>query len=97
MAHFVAGEYEAVVACTGRALRDRPHYTAALRYRAASLGLLGRTEEARQVGQQLLEVVPDFTVARARRYIEFDMNNIFKTPGVADRFYQGLRCAGVPE
>jgi hypothetical protein len=23
--------------------------------------------------------VPDFTIARARRHIEFDMNNIFKT------------------
>ena len=41
--------------------------------------------------QRLLELVPDFTIARARRHIEFDMNNVFKTPGVADSFYEGLR------
>ena len=36
-------------------------------------------------------------IARARRHIEFDMNNVFKTPGVADLLYEGLRRSGVPE
>jgi adenylate cyclase len=97
LAHFVVGEHEAVVEWTGKALQERPNHSPALRYRAASLGLLGRREEGRQVVQRLLELVPDFTVARARRYIEFDMNNVFKTPGVADSFYEGLRRSGVPE
>jgi IS5 family transposase len=43
----------------------------------------------------LLELVPNFTIARARRHIEFDMNNVFKTP-VAHSFYDGLRRSGVP-
>jgi hypothetical protein len=47
--------------------------------------------------QRLLALVPNFTIARARRHIEFDMNNIFKSPGVADALYEGLRRAGVPE
>jgi hypothetical protein len=68
-----------------------------MRYEAASLGLLGRLEEGRQTVQRLLALVPDFTITRARRHIEFAMNNIFKTPGVADAFYEGLRRCGVPE
>jgi hypothetical protein len=56
--------------------------------------MLGRLEEGRQVAQRLLTLVPDFTIARARR---LGMHNIFKTPGVADAFYEGLRRCGVPE
>jgi adenylate cyclase len=97
LAHFVASEHEATVEWTGKALQVVPNHAASLRYRAASLGLLGRLEEGRQVVQRLLELVPDFTIARARRHIEFDMNHIFKTPGVADSLYEGLRRSGVPE
>ena len=97
LAHFVAGEYEPTVEWTGKALQDSPKHAAALRYRAASLGLLGRLNEGRRVVQRLLELVPNFTIARARRHIEFDMNNIFKSPGVADAIYEGLRRCGVPE
>ena len=96
-AHFVVDEHEAVVEWTRKALRQRPHFAAPLRYQAASLGLLGRLEEGRVTVRRLLGLVPDFTVTRARRHIEFDMNNIFKTPGVAESFYEGLRRCGVPE
>jgi tetratricopeptide (TPR) repeat protein len=97
VAQFVAGEHEAVVEWTGKALRERRRYTAALRYHAASLGLVGRVEEGRQAVQRIHELVPDFTIARARRHIEFAMHNVFKTLGVADSFYEGLRRSGVPE
>jgi TolB-like protein len=97
LAHFVAGEHEASVAWTGKALQRTPNFVAALRYRAASLGLLGCLEEGRRVVHRLLELAPNYTIRRARRHIEFDMNNIFKNPGVADSFYEGLRRSGVPE
>jgi adenylate cyclase len=97
LAHFVAGEHEAAVEWTGKALQEVPNMVAALRYRAASLGLLGRLEEGRQVVQRILELVPDFTISRARRYIEIDTRNALKTPGAADSFYEGLRLSGVPE
>jgi hypothetical protein len=45
----------------------------------------------------LFALVPDYSIARARKHIEFDMNNVFKTPGVADSLYEGLRLSGVPE
>ena len=97
LAHFVAGEYEATVEWTGELLRQMPNHVPSLRYRAASLGLLGRLEEGRQVVQRLLELVPNFTITRARRHIELELNNPFKTPGVADALYEGLRRCGVPE
>ena len=49
LAYFVAGEYHSVIEWTGKILRDRPNYLPALRYRAASFGLLGRLDEGRQV------------------------------------------------
>jgi hypothetical protein len=97
IAHFVAGEYEAAVEWSAKALRHIQNSAAVLRYRAASLGLLGRLEEGRETVRRLLELVPNFTITRARRHVEFDMNNAFKTPGVADSFYEGLRRSGVPE
>ena len=97
VAHFVTGAYDAALEWSDKSLRDRPRSAAALRYRAACLGLLGRLEEARQTVQRLRELVPDFTIARARRHIEFDMNNLFGKPADREAFYEGLRRAGVPE
>ena len=93
----MAGEYQSVIEWTGKILRDRPNYLPALRYRAASFGLLGRLDEGRQVIRQILELVPAFTVARVRKHIELDTNNAFKKPGVADALYEGLRRSGAPE
>ena len=95
LVHFVAGEHELVMKSTGKSLRDRPNYGPALRYRAASLGLLGRGQEGRQVVQRILEQVPHFTIARVRKHIEYDMNNAFKVPGSrrrAVRRSQTFRC-----
>jgi adenylate cyclase len=97
IAHFVTGAYDDALECCDKSLRDRPRSAAGLRYRAACLGLLGRLEEARQTVQRLRELVPDFTVARARHHIEFDMNNLFGKPSDREAFYEGLRRAGVPE
>jgi adenylate cyclase len=97
IAHFVAGAYDAAVEWSDRALRDSPRHGASLRFRVASLGLLGHLDEARQTVQRLLELVPGFTIAHARHHFEYNMNNVFKTPGVAEAYYEGLRRAGVPE
>jgi len=95
--YFVAGEYERAVEWSARALQELPHSTVALRYRAASLGQFGRLEEGRQVVQRLLAVFPNFTITRYRRHLEFYVNNVFRTPCVADALCEGLRQCGVPE
>ena len=97
VAYFGVGDHEKVVDWTARILREHPNFAGALRYRAASLALLGRTDEARRVIARLLEHAPGYTVSEVRRHHEFDMNCPFKKPGVAESLYRGLRLAGLPE
>jgi hypothetical protein len=54
--------------------------TACHRQLAASLGLPGRVDEGRAVVRRLLELVPDFAIARARGHIEFDMRTLPAEP-----------------
>jgi hypothetical protein len=97
IAYFGAGDHEKVVDCTARMLRERPNVVGALRYRAASLALLGHVDEAHQVIARILEQTPNCTVSEVRRHHEFNMNSPFKKPGVAESLYRGLRLAGLPE
>ena len=97
IAYFGVGDHDKVVDWTARMLRERPNAAPALRYRAASLALLGRIDDARQVIARLLEHAPGYTVSEVRRHHEFDMNSPFKRPGVAESLYRGLRLAGLPE
>jgi adenylate cyclase len=97
LAHFVHHDYTEAAEWAGKALRANPNHAATLRYQVASLGLLGRVDEGQEAARRLLALVPGFTVARARRHVEFDMNNAFRTPGVANFLYEGLQRCGVPE
>ncbi len=97
IAHFAVGRHDQVVAATQQALRDYPNHAAVLRYRAASLGLLGRIAEGRAVVRQLARIMEGFTIARGRAHLEIHTNNAFRPPGVVDAFCEGLRRVGVPE
>jgi tetratricopeptide (TPR) repeat protein len=97
LAHFVAGSYDEAVNCTAEGLGRYPTYVPLLRYRVAALGLLGRTEEARQAVARLLALVPNLTIARIRHHVEIEMKNPYKKPGVVEAYYEGLRRAGLPE
>jgi adenylate cyclase len=97
IASFGVGDHEAVVDETARGLREHSNSGPALRYRAASLALLGRIEEARQVVGRLIAARPGYCIAEVRRHYEFDLNNPFKKPGVTESLYRGLRLAGLPE
>jgi TolB-like protein len=95
--YFVAGEYERAVEWSAKTLLALPHSTLALRYRAASLGQLGRLQAGREVVQHLLAVFPNFTISRYRRHLEFYLTNVFGTPVVAEALCEGLRQCGAPE
>ncbi len=97
IASFGVSDHEAVVEATARALREHPNSGPALRYRGASLALLGRIEEARKVVGRLIETRPGYCIAEVRRHYEFDLNNPFRKPGVTESLYRGLRLAGLPE
>lgn len=95
--HFYAGDHEAVIVSSGRLLLDEPRFGPALRYRAASLGMLGRVDEGRDVVRSLLGMAPGMSVAWVRKHIEFDQNRLVKTTGALQALYQGLQRVGVPE
>jgi adenylate cyclase len=97
VAHFVGGRYDEAVNWTAAGLSRYATHVPLLRYRAASLGLLGRADEARQIIGRLLTLVPNLTITRARRHVEVEMKNPYKKPGVAEAYYEGLRRAGLPE
>jgi TolB-like protein/class 3 adenylate cyclase len=97
IANFIGGRYDEAVNWTAAGLSRYATHVPLLRYRAASLGLLGRTDEAREVVGRLLALVPNLTIARARRHVEVEMKNPYKKPGVAETYYEGLRRAGLPE
>jgi adenylate cyclase len=97
IAHFGVGAHDQVIDWTQRILRDWPNAAPALRYRAASLALLGRVVEAHEVVARILRQTPGYTIEDVRRHHEFDMNNPFKVQGVTESLYEGLRLAGLPE
>ncbi len=97
VAHFVNGQHERALEFVTLALRAWPGNSSALRYRTASLGLLGRIDEARQSAQELRAQMPALTVASARRHLEVNLNNAHQVPGTVDVFCEGLRRAGIPE
>ena len=94
---FATGEYDAAIATSGNLLLERPYFAPAMRYRAASLGLLGRVDEGRKVVKCIRDLDPTFSIARVRMHTEIDMNHAMKIPGVAAVLYEGLRRVSAPE
>jgi tetratricopeptide (TPR) repeat protein len=97
LAYFGTGQHDKVLDWTARVLREKPNIVPALRYRAASLALQGRVEEAQEVVARILKQRPGYTIGDVRRHHEFDMHSPFTMPGVTDALYCGLRLAGLPE
>ena len=95
--YFGVGDHERVLDWTARILREKPNVAPALRYRAASLALLGRVEEAHAIVARLLKRSPGYTIQDVRRHHEFDMHRPFKVQGVTESLYRGLQLAGLPE
>ena len=97
IAYFAAGRYLEVLDATEKMLLENASHAPALRYRAGSLGLLGRINEGEQVVGRLRAIQPDVTVSRIRSHLEVEMNGPFKTPGVVGALCEGLRRAGMPD
>jgi len=93
---FGEANYEGCCDWMAQSLREMPDFAPTLRYQAASLGLLGRHEEARDVIRRLRAVCPDETIARVRMYYDF-LARLPETSGAFDALLEGLRRAGLPE
>jgi adenylate cyclase len=87
----MAGDYDEAVKFGTRAAREQPRNVTAHRVVAASLALLGRTDEARSAMRALLAVAPNFTMSQMRRIIPY------ADAEFVERYLRGLREAGLPE
>jgi tetratricopeptide (TPR) repeat protein len=97
LAHFAAGQYEDALIWTERCLRRWPNHVISLRWKAAILGLLGRTDEAQQVVQHLCELVPGYTISCLRNVWAIVRKQSIRWPAVDAARLEGLRRAGLPE
>jgi adenylate cyclase len=59
-AHYAAGDFAEAAAAGHRAIAQCPRFCAGMRILVASLAALGRLDEAREVGHNLMQVQPNF-------------------------------------
>jgi TolB-like protein len=89
-AYFIAERYDDAIAAAAEYNAVRPNWYGAYVVQAASYALTGRTKEAHVAAQRLLQLVPQFTIGRARR------RPMFTQPADAEKLFEGLQKAGVP-
>jgi len=90
MAYTFKRDYEQAVIVGRRAVKVSPDFVNGYKPLIASLGHLGRRDEARPYIEKLLKIEPNFTVER------FGKVYPFKHDEDRDHYMTGLRLAGVP-
>jgi adenylate cyclase len=90
IAEFVAGRHEQAVSWLQKARRENPRFLAAHRMLAASLGLLGRDDEAKVAARELLAVDPAFRVSVFASWYPLRRSDDL------ERLVAGLQVAGLP-
>ncbi|MEA2817239.1 MAG: hypothetical protein QOI93_4940 [Rhodospirillaceae bacterium] len=90
LASYVAGDYADAALWARRSAALNPHFTANLRFLAASLAASGQIDEARQISADLLRVHPQFS---ARRFAE---GHALRDPEKRRLFGDHLILAGSP-
>ena len=91
LASYAAGDWDDAVHWARRSEAANPRFVGNLRFLAASLAANGQIEEARAVGEALMELNPGF---RVRPFAE---GHAFKDPGRRRLFGEHLVMAGLPE
>jgi len=91
IAYTFKGDYELAVIAGRRAVEATPSFVAGYKPLIASLGHLGRHDEAQVYIRKLLSLEPNFTVEK------FGKVYSIKQQSDRDRYMEGLRLAGVPE
>jgi TolB-like protein/DNA-binding winged helix-turn-helix (wHTH) protein len=91
VAYAFKGDYERAVIVGRRCVKAMPDFVAGYKPLIASLGHLGRPDEARPYVEKLLSLEPTFTVEH------FGNRYPFKREEDRRRYMEGLRLAGIPE
>jgi len=91
LASYAAGDWADAAQWGRRSMAANPRFVGNMRFLAASLAASGQLEEARAVGQALLQLNPNF---RVRAFAE---GHAFKDPGQRRLFGDHLVMAGLTE
>ena len=83
-------DYERAVVVGRRVVTANPHFINGYKPLIASLGHLGRREEAAPYIEKLLSLEPNFTIGKFRKEYPF------KRPEDREQYCKGLRLAGIP-
>jgi adenylate cyclase len=90
-AAYTQGDYDNAVLWARQAFADNPKYTANIRFLVASLSAAGSLEEARRIGQTLLQLEPGF---RVRKFCD---GYAYRDPARRENLARHLSLAGLPE
>jgi DNA-binding SARP family transcriptional activator/Tfp pilus assembly protein PilF len=91
IAHMFNGDYGQAVAVGKRVVTANPEFVNGYKPLIASLGHLGRIDEAKPYLEKLREIEPNFTIERFAKVYPI------KKERDRDQYMAGLRAAGVPE
>jgi TolB-like protein len=89
MALFALKRYEETIAVCRETVAVHPNHAGAWRLMTVSLGLLGKTDEARAALAKTLTLQPDLAISHV------ETNTIYANPEDRSRFREGLRKAGL--
>ncbi len=89
MAFFALGRYEDTIAVCRSTADSNPDHAGAWRLMTASLGLLGRIDEAEAALAHTLTLQPDLSAAHV------EINTVYADAADRSRFLEGLRRAGL--
>lgn len=90
-AEFFVGDHEAALASARKCTAAAPDLHPCLLYLTIAASAAGQTEEAKATAQRLLELNPEFSIARHFAIIPF------RDPGDVEKMASHLREAGLPE
>ena len=90
LAHLFSGQHEKALAYFKQAHRHSPQSPPVHRSLAVTYALLERQEEARTEAEEVMRLVPNFSVERFGRILPWH-------PTYSEIFVNGLRKAGLPD
>jgi hypothetical protein len=88
VAHYFAHRYGDAIEWTGKAIAERPGFTAAHRIHCASLAQAGKMEETRTAVAKLKELQPNISIAWMEQHVPY-------TSQAMPHFLDGMRKAGI--
>ncbi len=88
---YVTDRFDVCLQNARTGLQETPGYASLMRQEAASLGMMGRIDEAHASVARLLETMPGLTISQVRKIVPVRYDDDW------EKWLEGLRRAGLPE